>query len=69
MNKLTLKTEGDKYVIVTRSFAAPLEAVYRDHVEPTLIQQWLLCPDGWIMPVCTSEARPGGKIRKDAAFT
>jgi Uncharacterized conserved protein len=61
--KLTLKTEGDTHVIVTRRFAAPPEAVYRAHTEPQLIQKWLLGPDGWTMPVCINEAKPGGKIR------
>ena len=63
MNKLTLQTEGDTHVIVTRRFEAPPEAVYRAHTEPELIQKWLLGPEGWKMPVCISEARPGGKIR------
>jgi uncharacterized protein YndB with AHSA1/START domain len=63
MSEMTLKTEGDKHVIVARRFAAPPEAVYRAHTEPRLIQKWLLGPDGWTMPVCVSEARPGGKIR------
>ena len=63
MSKLTLKTEGDTHVIVTRHFAASADAVYRAHTEPKLIQKWLLGPEGWTMPVCISEARPGGKIR------
>ena len=63
MSKMTLKTEGDRYVVVTRQFAAPPEAVYRAHTDPKLIQKWLLGPDGWTMPVCISDARPGGKIR------
>lgn len=63
MSKLTLKTEGDRHVIVTRRFAAPPEAVYRAHVEPALVQRWMLGPDGWTMPVCICDARPGGKIR------
>jgi uncharacterized protein YndB with AHSA1/START domain len=67
MSKMTLKTEGDKQVVVTRRFAAPPEAVYRAHTEPALIQKWLLGPDGWTMPVCISEARPGGKIRYEWA--
>jgi uncharacterized protein YndB with AHSA1/START domain len=62
-NKLTLTTEGDRYVVVTRRFAAPPEAVYRAHIEADLMQQWMLGPEGWTMPVCISEARPGGKIR------
>ncbi len=63
MAKMTLKTEGDTHIVVTRRFAAPPEAVYRAHTEPELIQKWLLGPDGWTMPVCISEARPNGKIR------
>ena len=63
MPKLTLKTEGDRHVIVTRRFAAPPAAVYRAHTEPALIQKWLLGPAGWTMPVCVNDARPGGKIR------
>jgi len=63
MSKLTLTTEGDTHVVVTRHFAAPPEAVYRAHTDPKLVQQWLLGPDGWTMPVCVCEARLGGKIR------
>lgn len=63
MTQLTLKTEGDRYVVATRRFAASPEAVYRAHTDPAIIQQWMLGPDGWAMPVCVNEARPGGKIR------
>jgi uncharacterized protein YndB with AHSA1/START domain len=63
MSKLTLKTEGDTHVVVTRRFAAPPEAVYCAHTDPKLIQKWLLGPEGWTMPVCINEAKPGGKIR------
>ncbi|MGY3531840.1 SRPBCC domain-containing protein [Bradyrhizobium sp. USDA 4452] len=63
MSKLTLKTEGDRQIVVTRRFVAPPEAVYRAHTEPELLQKWLLGPEGWTMPVCISELRPGGKIR------
>src|SRR4051794_10645970 len=63
MPKLELKTEGDRYVIVTRRFAARPAAVYRAHLEPALLQKWLLGPPGWTMPVCINEARPGGKFR------
>lgn len=63
MSKLTLVTEGDRCVVVTRRFAASPERVYRAHTEPALIQQWMLGPDGWTMPVCINEARPGGRMR------
>jgi uncharacterized protein YndB with AHSA1/START domain len=63
MSKLTLKTEGDTHVVVTRRFHASPEKVYRAHVEPELLKKWLLGPEGWTMPVCINDARPGGKIR------
>jgi uncharacterized protein YndB with AHSA1/START domain len=60
---MILKTEGDRFVVVTRRFAAPPEAIWRAHLEPALIQRWMLGPPGWTMPVCVCEARPGGRIR------
>lgn len=63
MSKMTLKTDGDKHIVVTRRFDAPPQAVYRAHTESELIQQWCTGPDGWTMPVCISEAKPGGRIR------
>jgi uncharacterized protein YndB with AHSA1/START domain len=63
MSELTLTTEGETHVVVTRRFAATPEAVYRAHTEPKLIQKWMLGPEGWTMPKCICEAWPGGKIR------
>jgi uncharacterized protein YndB with AHSA1/START domain len=63
MSKLTLKTEGDTHLVITRGFAASPEAVYRAHTDPKIVQKWLLGPDGWTMPVCILEAKPGGKFR------
>ena len=67
MTKLTMTVEGDRNLVVTRRFAAPPKAVYRAHLEPALIQRWMLGPEGWTMPVCVNEARPGGKIRYEWA--
>lgn len=63
MSQLTLETEGDTFIVVKRRFEAPPEAVYRAHLDPELIREWMLGPDGWTMPVCINEAKPGGKIR------
>jgi len=63
MAELTLAAEGDTGIIATRRFAASPDAVYRAHTEPAIVRQWLLGPDGWTMPVCMAEARPGGHIR------
>jgi uncharacterized protein YndB with AHSA1/START domain len=62
-SKLTLKADGGNSTIVTRRFAATPEAVYRAHAEPSLLQRWLLGPEGWTMPVSISEARLNGRIR------
>lgn len=61
--RLSLKTEGDTHIVVTRRFNAKPGDVYRAHTDPRIIQKWLLGPDGWTMPVCISEAHPEGKIR------
>ncbi|MCA8966476.1 MAG: SRPBCC domain-containing protein [Planctomycetes bacterium] len=63
MSKLHMRTEGDTQIVITRHFAAPPDLVYRAHTEPALLQRWLLGPDGWTMPVCINEARPGGRFR------
>jgi uncharacterized protein YndB with AHSA1/START domain len=63
MSELVLTTEGDTHVVVKRRFEASPEAVYRAHLDPELLQQWCLGPEGWTMPVCVNEGRPGGKIR------
>jgi uncharacterized protein YndB with AHSA1/START domain len=67
MSKLDLRTEGDHCIVVSRRFAAPCEAVYRAHTDPKLVQKWMLGPEGWSMPVCICEAKPGGKIRYEWA--
>jgi uncharacterized protein YndB with AHSA1/START domain len=63
MSQLTVETEGETFIVVKRRFDAPPEAVYRAHLDPELIREWLLGPDGWAMPVCINEAKPGGKLR------
>ena len=67
MSKLTLTTEGDRYVVVTRRFAASPELVYRAHTDAEIVKKWMLGPDGWTMPVCINDARTGGRIRYEWA--
>ena len=67
MSKLSLRTDGDRYVVATRHFAARPERIYRAHTETSLLQRWMLGPDGWTMPVCVCDARPGGRLRYEWA--
>lgn len=63
MSKLSLEVVGETNVVAKRRFNASPEVVFRAHTEPKLIQKWMWGPDGYSMPVCECDARPGGKIR------
>lgn len=63
MSKLSLDVVGETSVVAKRRFNASPEVVFRAHTEPKLIQKWMWGPDGYSMPVCECDARPGGKIR------
>jgi uncharacterized protein YndB with AHSA1/START domain len=61
--ELKIEANGDREVVITRKFNAPRELVFRAHTEPELVRRWMLGPDGWTMPVCEIDLRPGGKYR------
>ena len=46
-----------------RVFDAPRTLVFAAHTEPGHLQQWLLGPDGWTMPICEVDLRVGGAWR------
>ena len=54
--------EGIPFIEIVREFDAPVEAVYRAHVEPDLVQQWL-GPHGYEMTIERYEVRTGGAYR------
>jgi uncharacterized protein YndB with AHSA1/START domain len=54
---------GEREVVVTRSFAAPRELVFDAWTKPQHLPHWMLGPDGWTMPVCEIDLRPGGAWR------
>ncbi|UYO00656.1 MAG: SRPBCC domain-containing protein [Devosia sp.] len=60
---LSVSTPTDQSVVIERSFAAPPHLVYACYTQPGLIRRWLTGPDGWTMPVCSYDARPGGDYR------
>ena len=63
MPKMTLEEIGEPDLVVTRHFNAPPERVFAAHIEPALLQKWMLGPEGWTMPECVSEPIEGGAIR------
>lgn len=66
-NAMKLAPQGDREVVVVRTFDAPRDLVFEAFTRPELIKRWMLGPDGWSMPVCTIDARPGGKGRYEWA--
>lgn len=67
MAGLKLAAAGERQVVITRRFSASPQAIYRAHTDETLIPLWLLGPDGWHMPACSCDARPGGQFRYEWA--
>jgi uncharacterized protein YndB with AHSA1/START domain len=60
---VTVERTSPTTLAITRRFKAPPERVFAAHVEPALIQRWCFGYDGWHMPVCVNDARPGGELR------
>jgi uncharacterized protein YndB with AHSA1/START domain len=63
MSDLKLGPQGDREIVVIRSFNAPRDLVFEAFTKPELVQRWMLGSDGWSMPVCTIDFRVGGKGR------
>jgi uncharacterized protein YndB with AHSA1/START domain len=58
---------SDTQVRISRVIRGSVEDVWRAHHEPDLLQQWMLGPDGWTMPVCEVSTEVGGKYHYEWA--
>ena len=54
---------SDTQVRISRVITSTPELVWRAHHEKALLQQWLLGPAGWSMPVCEMAASAGDPYR------
>jgi len=59
----TLTTPSDREVVITRVVAAPRRLVFEAYTNPEHVRHWLLGPEGWTMPICEIDLRPGGAWR------
>ena len=59
----TYATPSDREVVITRVVNAPRRLVFAAWTEPRHLQRWLIGPDGWSMPICEIDLRPGGHWR------
>lgn len=57
---LQIATPSDVEVVMTRVFDAPRRLVWQAWTSPEHVSQWMLGPEGWSMPVCEIDLRPGG---------
>ena len=56
----TFSTPSDREIAATRVFDAPRRLVFEAYTNPEHIPHWMLGPEGWTMPVCEVDLRPGG---------
>jgi uncharacterized protein YndB with AHSA1/START domain len=56
-------TPSDREVAATVVLHAPRRLVFDAWTSPDHLPRWMLGPDGWSMPVCESDLRPGGAWR------
>jgi uncharacterized protein YndB with AHSA1/START domain len=57
----TYTTPSDREIAITRVFDAPRALVWEAHTNPEHPPQWMLGPEGWTMPICEIDLRPGGE--------
>jgi len=62
---MTLETKllSDRQLVLTRSFVAPPDRVFRAHTEADLVRQWMSGPMNSVITACTYDTRPGGSFR------
>jgi uncharacterized protein YndB with AHSA1/START domain len=54
---------SDTQVRVSRVVRGSVDLVWRAHTDASLMQRWLLGPDGWTMPVCEIATTVGDSYR------
>ena len=56
----TFGTPSDRELSATRVVEAARRRVFEAWTRPQHVPHWMLGPDGWTMPVCEIDLRPGG---------
>jgi uncharacterized protein YndB with AHSA1/START domain len=59
----TYTTPSDREVVITRVVSAPRGVVFDAFTNTRHVPNWLIGPEGWTMPVCEIDLRPGGRWR------
>jgi uncharacterized protein YndB with AHSA1/START domain len=59
----TFTTPSDLEIVMSRVVDAPRTLVFDAHTNPEHLPNWMTGPEGWSMPVCEIDLRPGGAWR------
>jgi uncharacterized protein YndB with AHSA1/START domain len=59
----TFTTPSNREVAMIRVVDAPRRLVFDAWTSPEHVPHWMLGPEGWTMPVCEIDLRPGGAWR------
>jgi len=62
-SKMKLTLVGDREILITRTFNAPLALVFEANTKPELLKRWMTGPPGWSFEVCEVDLRVGGSYR------
>jgi uncharacterized protein YndB with AHSA1/START domain len=59
-NETSYTTPTDRELVITRTFDAPRSLVWAVFTDPKHVPNWQTGPEGFTMPVCEMDLRPGG---------
>ena len=59
----TFTTPSELEIVMTRVVDAPSALVFEAWTSPEHLPNWMTGPEGWTMPVCEVDLRPGGAWR------
>lgn len=62
-NETLYQTPSDRELVITRTFDAPRSLVWAAFTDAKHLPNWHTGPDGFTMPVCEIDLRPGGRWR------
>lgn len=62
-NTLKVTANGDREIVMTRSFDAPRRLVFEAMTKPELMKRWFGVFGGWSLAVCDVDLRVGGSYR------
>lgn len=59
----TITLPSDREIVMTHWCDAPRRLVWEAWTRPEHVRRWMTGPEGWTMPVCEMDLRPGGRWR------